>query len=48
MESAGLKFLFIVLRVQKFNHVHESISIPTELWDPYDMWWSKINSICYA
>lgn len=31
MESAGLKFEFMVLKVQNFNHVHEGISIPTEL-----------------
>lgn len=47
MESAGLKFTFMVLKVQKFNHVHEGTSIPTELWDPYDTL-SKINSTCYA
>lgn len=33
MDSAGLKFAFMVLNMQKFNHVHEGIFIPIELWD---------------
>lgn len=48
MEIAGLKFVFVGLRVRKLNRVHEGISIPTELWDPYDTELSKIYSVCYA
>lgn len=47
-ESAGLKFAFMVLQAQKFNHVREGISIPPELWDPHDTQLSKINSVRYA